>query len=424
MPAHERTGGDDRAHAGIPRHLRAALTPAIRTPIDDLERTLDRAPGGFVTFDDARVILYANATLHETLGYEPGELVGRPFELLLSVSARIFFQTHLDPMLRLQQRADEIFLLMRTKSGGRIGMLMNAATHDVDGESVTDCVMLEVKERQKFEDELLRARRAAEDARATLEVQYKLLAEQSAALEAASRAKSDFLATMSHELRTPLNAIGGYTELMKMGIRGPITDAQRDDLTRIQKNQQHLLRLINEVLNLSRIESGAVDYEIGPVDPVQLVESVEPLLRPQIAAKGLTLVVEGVALDGTLVALGDTEKLQQVLVNLLSNAMKFTDEGGSIRVLFERVASVSDRIATPECILVQVRDTGIGIPAGRLGEVFEPFVQISSGLSRSHEGAGLGLAISRDLVRGMGGDLSAASVSGEGSTFTIALPTA
>ncbi len=350
--------------------------------------------------------------------------MGRPFELLLSVSARIFFQTHLDPMLRLQQRADEIFLLMRTKSGGRIGMLMNAATHDVDGESVTDCVMLEVKERQKFEDELLRARRAAEDARATLEVQYKLLAEQSAALEAASRAKSDFLATMSHELRTPLNAIGGYTELMKMGIRGPITDAQRDDLTRIQKNQQHLLRLINEVLNLSRIESGAVDYEIGPVDPVQLVESVEPLLRPQIAAKGLTLVVEGVALDGTLVALGDTEKLQQVLVNLLSNAMKFTDEGGSIRVLFERVASVSDRIATPECILVQVRDTGIGIPAGRLGEVFEPFVQISSGLSRSHEGAGLGLAISRDLVRGMGGDLSAASVSGEGSTFTIALPTA
>ncbi len=354
-----------------------------------MERTLDRAPGGFVTFDDARHVLYANATLHETLGYEPGELEGKPFEFLLSVSARIFFQTHLDPMLRLQGRADEIFLLLRTKSGGRIGMLMNVATREGDGARLTDCVMLEVKERQKFEDELLRARRAADEAR-----------------------------------RTPLNAIGGYTDLMKMGIRGPITDAQRDDLTRIQKNQQHLLRLINEVLNLSRIESGAVDYEIGPVHPVQLAESVEPLLRPQMAAKGLTLSVDRSAPEDTLVALGDTEKLQQVLVNLLSNAMKFTDHGGSIRVSFERTAAVSDRIGTPECILVHVRDTGIGIPAGRISEVFEPFVQISSGLSRSHEGAGLGLAISRDLVRGMGGDLTAASVPGEGSTFTIVLPTA
>lgn len=390
----------------------------------NVDRTLDHAPCCFVTIDDERRILYANATAHTLLGYDAGALEGKSFESLLSLPARIFFQTHLDPMLRLHRRADEIFLLLAKQSGEKAGVLMNASTR-VEGEaSLIDFVMLEVKERQKYEDELLRARHFADEARATLEQQYLRLSEQSAALEHASRAKSEFLATMSHELRTPLNAIGGYTEILKLGIRGPVNDAQLDDLVRIQKNTLHLLNLINEVLNLSRIESGTVDYDIGVIRPIKLVESVEPLLRPQIDAKGLRLAIDRSVPDETLFARGDEEKMQQVLVNLLSNAMKFTNAGGNITVSFERVPTSSECIRSTDTILIHVRDSGIGIPASRLNAVFDPFVQISSGLTRTHEGAGLGLAISRDLARGMGGDLTATSTLGEGSTFTVALPTA
>ena len=229
--------------------------------------------------------------------------------------------------------------------------------------------------------------------------------------EAANRAKSEFLAVMSHELRTPLNAIGGYAELMEMGIRGPVTAEQREDLARIQSSQRHLLGLINEVLNYAKLETGAVRYVMEDVPVAEVLGDTEGLVLPQARAKGLTLQVGACPPD--LLVRADREKLRQVLVNLLSNAVKFTDRGGRVDLACEQGGRE---------VRLRVHDTGIGIPADRLEAIFEPFVQVRSDLTRTAEGTGLGLAISRDLALGMGGDLTVESVFGEGSTFTVRLP--
>jgi PAS domain S-box-containing protein len=230
--------------------------------------------------------------------------------------------------------------------------------------------------------------------------------------ERANRAKSDFLAVMSHELRTPLNAIAGYAELMDMELRGPVTDAQREDLARIRRSQRHLLSLINDVLNFTRVDAGRIEYHIEPVALGAALASVGELVGPQLAEKGLTYEYAECASD--LVARADREKLQQVVLNLLSNAIKFTPAGGRVTLRCARSDAGN--------VLVQVADTGIGIPHDQLDSIFEPFVQVRSGLTRTEGGTGLGLAISRDLARAMGGDLRVESTVGDGSTFTLVLP--
>jgi signal transduction histidine kinase len=231
------------------------------------------------------------------------------------------------------------------------------------------------------------------------------------AAEAANRAKSEFLAVMSHELRTPLNAIGGYVELMEMEIHGPVTPEQRTDLERIQKSQRHLLGLINEVLNYARIETGSVQYELSQVRLNNALAASEGLIAPQVWKKGLRITTHQCGDD--VVIRADAEKLQQILLNLLSNAVKFTGSGGQITL---SCALLADRVR------VAVEDTGEGVPEDRLGSIFEPFVQVRSDLTRTNEGAGLGLAISRNLARGMGGDLIVESTPGVGSRFTLELP--
>jgi PAS domain S-box-containing protein len=231
--------------------------------------------------------------------------------------------------------------------------------------------------------------------------------------EAANRAKSQFLATMSHELRTPLNAIGGYAELLEMGVRGEVTEEQREDLRRIQASQRHLLGLINEVLNYAKLEAGTVHYDLEDVPAAVAVAAAETLVAPQARARGLALRVGTCTEELTLRA--DPEKLRQILVNLLSNAVKFTPSGGRIDVT---CAGVEGGVA------LRVRDTGIGIPPERLESIFDPFVQVRSDLTRPHEGTGLGLAISRSLARGMGGDLVVESAPGRGAAFELTLPAA
>jgi signal transduction histidine kinase len=231
---------------------------------------------------------------------------------------------------------------------------------------------------------------------------------------AANRAKGEFLAVMSHELRTPLNAIGGYAELMELGIRGPVTEQQREDLSRIQRSQRHLLGLVNEVLNYAKLESGSVRYAVADVAVHEALADAAALLIPQARAKRLTLDIGECPPD--LAVRADPEKLRQVLVNLLGNAVKFTDHRGA------EVAVTCD--ANARTVAIQVRDTSIGIPADKLGAIFEPFVQVRADLTGTAEGTGLGLAISRDLARGMGGDLTAESTPGVGSTFTLTLPAA
>ena len=230
--------------------------------------------------------------------------------------------------------------------------------------------------------------------------------------ERASRAKSDFLAVMSHELRTPLNAIGGYAQLLELGVHGPINDAQRDALARLGRSQAHLLRLITDVLNFAKIDAGQVEYAVIDLRVDEALANIEPLVAPQMQAKGLAFSWEGCQ-DRQVTARADPDKLQQVMLNVLTNAIKFTPAGGTIAV---------DCTATEERVLIHVRDTGMGIPPDRLASVFEAFVQGDRKLNSPHEGVGLGLAISRDLARGMGGDLTVESEVGKGSVFTLRLP--
>jgi signal transduction histidine kinase len=229
--------------------------------------------------------------------------------------------------------------------------------------------------------------------------------------DAANQAKSEFLAVMSHELRTPLNAIAGYAELMHLGVPEPAPPAHQEYLVRIQHAQRHLLALINSVLNFARIEAGHVELSIGPVAVVRLIATVEPLVAPQIKAKQHRLNVDDIASD--LIVEADAEKVAQILVNLLANAIKFTPRGGRIGI---------QAIANAREISIGVRDSGIGIPADRLATIFDPFVQIDKRLTRTSEGVGLGLAISRDLALAMGGDIAVESTPGSGSVFTLTLP--
>ena len=231
--------------------------------------------------------------------------------------------------------------------------------------------------------------------------------------EAANRAKTEFLAVMSHELRTPLNAIAGYAELLRLGLRGPVTPEQIEDLDRITRSERTLLSLINDILNFARLEAAKVKFASERVALRALLNDMETLVAPQLRAKQLRFHVGDC--DETLAAQGDADKVRQIILNLLSNAVKFTPAAGEISL-----ACTADG----DTVRVSVRDTGVGIPEEKLHVVFEPFVQLDRSLTSVAEGSGLGLAISRDLARGMGGDLVAESSVGVGSTFILSLPAA
>ena len=230
--------------------------------------------------------------------------------------------------------------------------------------------------------------------------------------EAANRAKAEFLASMSHELRTPLNAIAGYADLLLLGLRGELGPQAKGDVKRMRRSGQHLLSLINDILNFAKIEAGQLHYELERVPVAALLADLEVLVTPQVAQRGLTY--RSAPGESRLAVWADEEKTRQILLNLVTNAIKFTEPGGAISVSYHR----ADR-----GVRIRVADTGRGIPPEQQARIFDPFVQVDRHLTaESQQGVGLGLAISRDLARGMGGDLQVESVPGEGSTFTLWLP--
>jgi PAS domain S-box-containing protein len=237
------------------------------------------------------------------------------------------------------------------------------------------------------------------------------LERQRATAEASSRAKTDFLRTMSHELRTPLNAITGYLDLLEAGVYSELTPEQKDAITRVRRSSRVLLGLINDVLNIARIEAGQVEYRIENVSVDALLEELEHMMAGQFLTAGIDLTFEA----GTdLNIRADYEKTQQILLNLLGNALKFTPGGG--RVFLSAAKEDSN-------VVITVRDTGRGIPPDKLLSIFDRFVQIDRHLTEnSQRGVGLGLSISRDLARGMHGDITVASEPAKGATFRVILP--
>jgi len=229
--------------------------------------------------------------------------------------------------------------------------------------------------------------------------------------EAANKAKAEFLAAMSHELRTPLNAIGGFAQLISMGVHGPVTEQQKEDLDRISASQRHLLGIINDILNFSRIEAGRIEYRIARIDLRATIETVFHMVYPLAMTKDIKLEIE--ECPPGIAGLGDVSKTEQILINLVSNAVNFTEAGGKI--------SIGCGFADSG-VWIRVRDTGVGIPVEKQESIFEPFVQVGRSLTTSHRGTGLGLAISREMARGMSGDLTVESKVGEGSSFTVWLP--
>lgn len=232
------------------------------------------------------------------------------------------------------------------------------------------------------------------------------------AAEAASRAKSEFLAVLSHELRTPLQALVGYTDLLEGGVHGALSQLQLEDLRRMQRSEQHLLRVVNSVLDFLKLESG-IGSELEPraFSVPDVLRGLHTLIAPQLEAKQLAFLSKYE--EPPPRAWADPAHVQHVVLNLLSNAVKFTPSGGSIAVETSEESS--------EVVAVRVRDTGVGIAPEMLEAVFEPFVQVRSAAQDEVRGTGLGLAISRRLAKAMGGSLDAESALGAGSTFTLRL---
>ena len=360
--------------------------------------TFQAMEDGIVVIGTGNVVLQCNSSAEKMLGGEPSStFVGRSW---LEASALI--DAHgvgsLDDILHTP-------LVDLSATSGSRSLRINSFGMDGQGspEALAVCVISDVTLERAAQEEreqlLINSERARADA-------------DSARREAedANRAKSDFLAIMSHELRTPLNAIGGFAELIALGIRGPVTDEQQRDLERIKKSQLTLIALINDLLRFAKLESGSLRYEIEEFDAEAALIAASDIVESQMAAKNMKFE-RSFCSDITLNA--DPDKFQQILLNLLTNAVKFTDESG--------VISIACDLDNNEAI-VNVTDNGRGIPPEKIASIFDPFMQVDQRLVRENHGVGLGLAISRDLARAMGGDITVNSVLGEGSTFTLKLP--
>jgi signal transduction histidine kinase len=242
--------------------------------------------------------------------------------------------------------------------------------------------------------------------------------------EAANRAKSEFLATMSHELRTPLNAVIGYAQLLDLGIDGALAPAQHQHVRRILASSEHLLGLVSEVLDLAKVDADRLTVDRARVPATATADAAAALVASAAEARGIRFVARREAEDDVSFE-GDEVRARQILVNLLTNAVKFTDAGGVVSLEYGRARNAGPNAAhrpAGDWTYFRVTDTGIGIAAEQQGRIFEPFVQVASGHTRSSDGSGLGLAISRRLARLMGGDITVESRVGEGSTFVLWLP--
>ncbi len=353
-----------------------------------MNELLNNAPCGFLVFTDDGKIVEANATLGALLGYERGELRDIHVEKIFSVAGRIFYQTHIFPLLKMQKKIEEIYLDLRSKTGENIPVLINAVRHERDSQIFNDCIFVPIRQRNQYEDEILKAKKQA---------------------EAATLAKDDFLSVVSHELRTPLNSILGWARILDP--ENSTAETLKKGLDTIRRNAQMQTQLIEDILDFSRIISGKLRLEVAQINLSETVEAAIDVITPAAAAKNIRITS---VLDTKCVVSGDADRLQQVMWNLLTNAVKFTPKGGRVRITMQRINS---------SVEICVSDNGQGISADFLPYIFERFQQQDKTKSRRTSGLGLGLAITYRIVELHGGTIRVESPGEDlGATFTLSLP--
>jgi PAS domain S-box-containing protein len=387
--AHTRCFTRDVTDGNRTAELRARLAAIVSSSDDAIvSKTLDG------------IIKSWNSGAERIFGYTADEAVEKHISLIIP-KERLSEEDYVIGRLRRGEKIDHFETVRCGKDGREIDIsltvspVIDAYGKVIGASKVARDITEAVRSRRELEAALSEAVEAKKSA------------------DAANRAKAEFLAAMSHELRTPLNAISGYVQLMLMGVHGPVNTAQQDALQRVEKSQAHLLSLINDVLNFAKVEAGKVNYDVEDVVLADAIAEVGQMMEPQFASKQQRYQA---SIDTRTVVRADQEKLRQILLNLLSNAAKFTPAGGQI-ILQTR----SKKGRGSHRIEVVVSDTGPGIPEDKRDKVFDPFVQVHRGLSDRMGGVGLGLAISRDLARGMGGDLGLEDAS-VGARFVLTLP--
>jgi len=374
--------------------------------VSNLDALFDLAPCGLAVLGPGYVLTACNRYFSGLVGRSPESMIGATrFPGLLTVAGRIYFETHVAPLLRMQGRVDEVAFDLVTASGARAPVLLNAELigEPESGQGGIRLAVFPASDRRKYEAEILKARREADAARE--------------AAEAASKAKDDFLANMSHEIRTPLNAVVGVAGVL---ATTPLSTHQRDMLGMIQTSGLLLERLVSDVLDLAKIESGLMAIDVRPFDLEACIRGIANLMGVRAAEKGVAFTLRlNEAARGLF--LGDGLRLQQVLANLLSNAIKFTPEGEvSLTVDVEPDAASS----TLTRLRVAVRDTGIGFDESLAASLFDRFSQADNSITRRFGGTGIGLSICKQLVDLMGGHIQVRSRPGAGSTFSFDIPLA
>ena len=376
----------------------------------------DLAPDPYVVTDATGTIEEANAAASALLGMASKQLVGKSLVTFVEGHSHPAFQTQINALGKgVHVEKWMIETLVRDGRLATVEATVSTLETRPDGKSSLCWLLRDMSARRETEESMQALNRSlnARVAQRTRELELALAGEQIARkeAEAANRIKSELFARLSHEFRTPLHAVSGYLEILQQNIHGGLNAEQRRDVGRIHQAQEHLLTLVNMILDFAKLEGGPIELSMAEIPVEETLRGAEALVAPQFAKKGVSYTHRSG--DASLTVFADREKVQQIVVNLLANAVKFTPAGGTVEL---------DWRVEGEQLLVRVRDTGSGIPEEKIEEIFEPFVQLRASGSIPSGGTGLGLPISRDLARAMGGDVSVTSTLGVGSDFMLTLP--